>query len=97
MVRALVIATLVALAGCQLEEPTLGGTVLRVVEAERVEAPEPSGRHYEDPLVPEVAWKVDVRLDDGTAVTVTHEGPRRYEAGERVHLVVDSESGELLL
>ena len=97
MVRALLLAPLLALTGCQLQEPTPGGTVLRVVEAERVEAPEPPAKVYEDPLVPEFAWQVDVRLDDGSAVTVTHEGPRRFQAGERVRLIVDSDSGELLL
>jgi hypothetical protein len=94
-VRALLLAAFVALAGCQLQEPTVGGTVLRVdeVEAERVEL---DWRHYEDPLVPEVGWRVEVRLDDGKAVSVTHAGTRRYEPGERVRLVVDAQ-GALLL
>jgi hypothetical protein len=46
--------------------------------------------------VPEVAWQVEVRLEDGSAVTVTHQGPRRYEAGERVRVLLDEE-GALLL
>jgi outer membrane lipoprotein SlyB len=46
--------------------------------------------------VPEVAWQVEVRLDDGAAVTVIHNGPRRYEPGERVRLLVDPD-GALLL
>lgn len=94
--RALLIAALLALAGCQLDEPTVGGTVLHVEEVERVEQVELDWRHYEDPLMPEVAWRVDVRLDDGSAVTVTHAGTRRYEPGERVRLLIDSQ-GELLL
>ena len=94
--RTLVLAALLALAGCQLEEPTVGGTVLHVAEVERVEQIELDWRHYENPLVPEVAWRVEVRLDDGSAVTVTHAGSRRYEPGERVRLLVDSQ-GELLL
>ena len=94
--RTLVLAALLALAGCQLQEPTVGGTVLQVEEVERVEQVELDWRHYEDPLVPEVAWRLEVRLDDGSAVTVTHAGPRRYEPGARVRLLVHSQ-GELLL
>lgn len=74
----------------------MGGTVLHVEEVERVEQAELDWRHYEDPLVPEVGWRVEVRLDDGSAVTLTHAGTRRYEPGERVRLLVDSQ-GELLL
>jgi hypothetical protein len=94
--RALLVAAIIALAGCQLDEPTVGGTVVAVVEAERGEELADSSRYYEPPLVPEVAWKVEVRLDDGSAVTVTTHGPRRYEPGERVRLLKDPE-GELLL
>jgi outer membrane lipoprotein SlyB len=91
------LAALVALAGCQLDEPTLGGTILSVAEAERGESPrEESPKHYEDPLVPEVAWQVEVRLDGGRDVTVIHSGSRRYAPGDRVRLLVD-EDGALLL
>jgi hypothetical protein len=95
-VRALLVAALVVLAGCQLQEPTLRGTVVHVVGVEEPEERDESGKSYEPPIVPEVAWQVEVRLDDGSAVTVTHEGPRRYEPGERVRLLVD-EAGALLL
>src|SRR5688500_13352361 len=84
------------LAGCELDEPTLGGTIIRVVEAEPLREREESPKHYEDPLVPEVAWQIEVRLDDGADVTVTHGGSRRYSPGERVRLLVD-EDGALLL
>ena len=94
--RAILLAATIALAGCQLDEMTVGGTIVNVMEAERFEEREESGRHYEDPLVPELAWQVEVRLDDGSEVTVTHEGPRRFEAGERVRLLVDVD-GALLL
>lgn len=97
--RAILLATILALAGCQLDEPTLGGTVLSVMEAERGEdadSVEQSGKHYEDALVPEVAWQVEVRLDDGAEVTVISNGPRRYGPGERVRVLRD-ESGGLLL
>jgi len=46
--------------------------------------------------VREVGWRVEVRLDDGKAVTVTHAGTRRYEPGERVRLLLDAQ-GALLL
>jgi hypothetical protein len=95
--RTILVAALLALAGCQLQEPTQPGTVVSVVAIER---PEPEGeqsaKYYDDPLVPEVAWQIEVRLKDGSAVTVTHEGPRRYEAGERVRVLVDKERALLL-
>ena len=96
--RAIVVAFLVlALAGCHYEEPTLGGTVISVAEAARPpEERDQSPKYYEPPLVPEVAWKVEVQLDNGNAVTVTTKKPRRYEPGERVRLLVDP-GGELLL
>jgi hypothetical protein len=92
--RAVLIAALLALAGCQIDEPTLGGTIVGVAEADL--GREPSPKQYEDPLVPEVAWKVDVRLDNGDEVTVIHNGERRYAPGERVR-VLKAEDGELLL
>lgn len=94
--RALLIAVFVVLAGCQLDEPTIGGTIVSVMEASVGEEVEESPKYYEPPLVPEVAWRLEVQLDDGEAVTVTHEGPRRYQPGERVRLLKD-EDGELLL
>ncbi len=94
--RAILIAALLSLAGCQLDEPTLGGTVLSSVEAEQAEEREESAKYYEPALVPEVAWRVEVRLDDGRAVTVTTHGQRRYEPGARVRLLLDPEGGLLL-
>jgi outer membrane lipoprotein SlyB len=47
-------------------------------------------------MVPEVAWKVEVRLDDGSEVTLGHKGDKRYAPGERVRLLIDEE-GALLL
>jgi outer membrane lipoprotein SlyB len=85
------------LAGCELDEPTLGGTIISVAEAEQpIREREESPKHYEDPLVPEVAWRIEVRLDDGADVTVTHAGSRRYSPGDRVRLLVDAD-GALLL
>jgi len=96
VVRAFVLAVLVALAGCQIQERTVPGTVVSVLDLPAREQAEDSGKHYEDPLVPEVAWKVRVRLDDGTEVTTMHAGSRRYEPGERVRLLLN-EDGALLL
>ena len=94
--RALLVAALLALAGCQFQEPTVAGTVVSVMEIDLGREPKYPSKHYEDPLVPEVAWQVEVELEDGNAVTVTHEGARRYEPGERVRLLRD-EHGALLL
>lgn len=93
--RILLICALLALAGCQPDEPTVGGTILSVMEAEQAER-EPSPARYEDLLWPEVAWKIDVRLDNGEEVTVIHNGERRFAPGERVH-VLPAEDGALLL
>lgn len=94
--RTILLAAILALGGCQVDEATVGGTIVTIVEAEPFEERDESGKHYEGPLVPEVAWQVEVRLDDGSEVMVTHEGPRRFEPGERVRLLVD-EDGALLL
>lgn len=94
--RAILLAALLALGGCELAEPTLGGTIASVVEAEREEYHEPSPKSYDGPLVPEVAWQVEVHLDDGTAVTVMDNGPKRRAPGDRVRLL-KGEDGALLL
>ena len=90
------IAVWLALAGCQLRDPTIGGTVIGVTEAQASEYVDPAPKYYEDPLVPEVAWQVAVRLDNGNTATVIHKGTRRYARGERVRLIFD-EDGTLLL
>lgn len=97
--RAILLAAMLAIAGCQLDEPTLRGTIVSVMEAERgenLDYLEQSAKDYDDPLVPEVPWQVEVRLDDGSAVTVIQNSSRRYEPGERVRLLID-ENGALLL
>lgn len=94
--KALLFAAVVVLAGCQVQQPTAPGTVVGVREAP-AEVPEDLLRFDEGNLrLPEVAWKVDVQLDNGDAVTVTHGGERRFEPGERVRLLV-GEEGALLL
>lgn len=84
--RALLIGALLALGGCQLDDPIAWGTVVSVQEKEVIDNLEDSGRHYEHPLIPEIAWKVEVRLDDGA--TITQDSPRRYEPGERVRVLI---------
>jgi hypothetical protein len=100
-VRAILIAAILAaaasLAACQIEEAAAWGTVVSVQDAEGGEHLEDLARYDDDhPLVPEVGWEIVVQLDDGAAVTVMHNGTRRYEPGERVRLFVDDD-GALLL
>jgi hypothetical protein len=85
----LLLAALLALGGCDLvDDPLIAwGTVVSVREIEVPDNPaDDSGKHYEPPLVPEVAWKVEVRLDDGA--TVIQDSNRRYAPGERVHVLI---------
>src|SRR5262245_17121074 len=99
LARAILVALTLLAAGCQLDEPTIGGTIVSVVEAERADdlrRPEESEKRYEDPLVPEVAWKLEVQLDNGGTTTVTHQGLRRYAPGERVRLLINQETPLLL-
>jgi hypothetical protein len=85
-VRALLIAALLAMGGCELDEPIAWGTVVSVQEKAVIENVDDSGKYYEHPLVPEVAWKVEVRLDDGA--TIVQNTSRRYAPGERVPLLI---------
>ena len=90
------LALALALAGCQVEPATLPGTVLSVQE-EKQALSEDLLRFDDDSLrLPEVAWQVEVQLDDGTSVTAIHSGGRRYAPGERVRLLIDAD-GALLL
>ena len=90
------LALALALAGCQVEPATLPGTVLSVQE-EKQALSEDLLRFDDDSLrLPEVAWQVEVQLDDGTSVTAVHSGGRRYAPGERVRLLIDAD-GALLL
>lgn len=86
----------VLLGACGTREPIAEGTVVNVQEIVQHEERDDSGRYYEPPMVPEVAWKVDVRLDDGSEVSLGHKGEKRYAPGERVRLLIDDE-GALLL
>ena len=86
----------VLLGACGTHEPIAEGTVLSVREVVQQEERDDSGRYYEPPIVPEVAWKVEVRLDDGSELTFGHKGDKRYVPGERVRLLIDDERALLL-
>ena len=84
------------LAGCQVEPATEPGTVLSVQEAKQ-HLPEDLLKFDDDNLrLPEVAWQVEVQLDDGSRVSAIRSGGRRYAPGERVRVLVDAD-GALLL
>lgn len=94
--RALAVALALFIAGCQVQDPAAGGTVLSVQE-EKQYLPEDLVKFDDDNLrFPEVAWQVEVELDDGSRVTTSHTGERRYLPGERVRVILD-EQGALLL
>ena len=91
-----VFAVLLFLAGCQVEPTTTPGTVLSV-EEQKQPLTEDLLQFDDDNLrVPEVAWKIEVQLDDGSQVTAVRSGARRYVPGERVRLLIDAD-GALLL
>jgi predicted small secreted protein len=104
-VRAILIALIVAaaasLSACRVEDAmgddiTGWGTVMSVQDAPRDENLEELAKYDDHPLVPEVGWKIVVQLDDGGAVTVMHNGTRRYTPGERVRLLFADEDALLL-
>ena len=92
--RALVLAFALALSACTTD--TVVGGVVESVREINLSSMEARATRYEHALVPEVAWKVTVRLDDGAEVTFLRGDERRYEPGERVRLI-NSEDGPLLL
>jgi hypothetical protein len=93
---ALASVALLALGACQVQEPTTRGIVLSVQEAKQA-LPEDLMKFDDDNLrLPEVAWQVEVQLDDGSQVTTLHTGGRRYAPGERVRVLIDAD-GALLL
>ena len=92
----LMLAAALIVAGCQVQEPTAPGTVLSVQEAKQA-LPEHLLKFDDDSLrMPEVAWRIEVQLDDGSQVSALHTGSRRYAPGERVRVLVDAD-GALLL
>lgn len=96
MTLALVLASAALLSACQVQEPTAPGTVLSVQETKQA-LPEDLVKFDDDNLrLPEVAWQVEVQLDDGSQVSTLHTGARRYAPGERVRVLIDAD-GALLL
>jgi hypothetical protein len=90
-------AAALLLAGCQVPERTAPGTVVAVEEARPHHVPEELLKFDDDNLrMPEVAWKVEVQLDDGSHVTAMASGSRRYTPGDRVRLLIDAERALLL-
>jgi hypothetical protein len=90
------LALALALAGCQVQERTAPGTVVGVQEARPALSEELLQFDDDNLRFPEVAWKVEIQLDDGSHVTATTSGARRYLPGERVRLILDAD-GALLL
>lgn len=84
------------LAACQVEPVTASGTVLSVHEQKQALTEDLVQFDDDNLRLPEVAWKIEVELDDGTHVTAIRSGARRYLPGERVRLLVDAD-GALLL
>ena len=69
-------SVLLALGACQVQEPTARGTVLSVQEAKQA-LPEDLLKFDDGNLrLPEVAWHVEVQLDDGSQVSTLHTGDR---------------------
>lgn len=96
LILAAVVAASFSLSGCQVQEPTARGTVLSVQEAKQA-LPEDLAKFDDDSLrLPELAWQVEIELADGSQLTATHTGARRYAPGERVRVLVDAD-GALLL
>ena len=88
---------MIALAGCQAPEPTARGTVVSVQEARPAPLTEDLLKFDDDHIsMPEVAWKVEVQLDNGSQLTTVHTGARRYAPGERVRVLIDADGGLLL-
>jgi hypothetical protein len=96
LLSALILAAAAVLAGCEAEDFITWGTVIGVEEIDTSEASNEPARSYEDLRVPEVAWRIEVRTDDGADMRVIQSGGRRHEPGERVPLL-KRDDGELLL
>jgi len=84
------------LAACEGDDFAIGATVLGVEEVEAGKQPEELTLRDEDLRIPEVGWRIELRLDDGGNVSLERSGGRRLQPGERVR-VLKSDDGELLL
>lgn len=84
------------LSGCEADEFTVWATVVGVEELDTGQPPPELNLRDEDIRIPEVAWKIEVRTDDGQTASVQRQGGRHYEPGERVR-VIRTDEGDLLL
>lgn len=101
LLLAVILAAAASLAACGLgkavgDDTFAWGTIVSIQDAPHDENLEALAKYDDHPLVPEVGWEIVVQLDDGGAVTLMHNGTRRYEPGERVRLFIDDD-GALLL
>jgi hypothetical protein len=83
-------------AGCDTDDFTIGATVMAVQEVHAGKEPEELTLRDEDIRIPEVGWRIELRLDDGEQVSLDRSGGRRYQPGERVR-VLKNDEGDLLL
>jgi len=98
-----VLVTLAVLAGCSnphagdraSPEVVVWATVERLEDLQLAEDSE-LPQYYEHPLAPDTQEEIVVRLDDGATLTVPNVGQHRYEAGQRVRVVVGSHGAFVL-
>lgn len=90
------LASAVALAGCEPEDFLTWATVLEVDEVVPTDVQDPEHAEEDDLREPEAGWRVQLLLEDGSAISLTYSGERRYEPGERVR-VLRTPDGKLLL
>lgn len=96
ILRTLVLVAAATLSACEAEDFTIPATVVGVEEVEQGEERQQSALHDEDLGIPGIGWRVDLRLDDGENVSLTHNGARRYQPGDHVRLL-KADDGRLLL
>ncbi|HEY3073609.1 MAG TPA: hypothetical protein VGJ74_00400 [Burkholderiales bacterium] len=101
MKRALLVAVLLAaaaLSACTSSAPSevvLWATIERLADLPLMDDGE-LPQYYEHPLAPDTEEEIVVRLDDGATLTVPNVGQHRYEAGQRVRIVVGSHGAFVL-
>ena len=96
LIGALALFVAAILQGCEADEFTVWATVVDVQELDTGPQPPELTLRDEDIRIPEVAWKIEVRTDDGQTASVQRQGTRHYEPGERVR-VIRTDEGDLLL
>lgn len=96
LIGALALFVAATVSGCDADEFTVWATVVGVEELDSGPQPPELTLRDEDIRIPEVAWKIEVRTDDGQTASVQRQGARHYEPGERVR-VIRTDEGDLLL